>query len=212
MSQSDEVWVMCGGTSAANTLTVTDDVIAVNKDVFRYPNAKYFITIDNRFSVWEFSGKESNIPKTPTKIFVANIAPSYMKFDKSLCDTRFAMSYNLSYYDMVIKSRRVDGGFGTTFNDFRSGGNSGFCAVQLALLLGYKNIHIVGLDLCSRFGKTHHHEGYVNSRDNFDACFENYRRAFKEALQSYKHRFPNQTLINHSPISYLKEFLGYEPL
>lgn len=209
---TSDCWVMCGGPTGKKIVDTKDDVIAVNKDVFRYEKARYFITMDNRFIIWEVENQRRTLPKKPTKIFIANMACPSLACGKSFVDTRWGISYNLSHYDMIIKSYKHDGGFGYRLNDFRSGGNSGFCAVQFALIMGYKNIHLVGVDLGVVDGETHHHGGYHNSRDKYDVVLAGFAEHFKIAVKHYKELFHHQTLINHSPVSPLREFLGYEPL
>lgn len=209
---TSDCWVMCGGPSGSKLIETKDDVIAVNKDVFRYEKARYFITMDNRFTIWEVENKRRPLPKKPTKIFIANMACPNLVCGKSFNDVRWGISYNLAHYDMIIKSYKHDGGFGYRMNDFRSGGNSGFCAVQFALIMGYKNVHLVGLDLVVVNGATHHHEGYEKCRNDYGKVLSQFAGHFITAVKDYKSLFPHQTLINHSPVSPLKEYLGYEPL
>ena len=84
---------------------------AVNKDVFRYEKARYFITMDNRFIIWEVENQRRTLPKKPTKIFIANMA-SIARLRQIVC--RYKMeSANLSHYDMIIKSYKHDGGLAT---------------------------------------------------------------------------------------------------
>ena len=207
----NEAWVMCGGPSHKETVKVPagDKVIAVNKDVYRYQNADYFITMDNRFAIWEI--QEKPLPPTPTKIFIANMADPNMKCEKSISDKRWGISYNLSYYDMIIKSYQVDG-FSFKWNNFRNGGNSGYCAIQLAILLGFKRIHLVGMDLCKQDGKTHHHEGYYKCNDDYNKRFDEFEQRIKRALINDLSYVNDLKIINHSPISKLRDVIGYEPI
>lgn len=202
-----EAWVMCGGPSHAYKIATPkgDCVIAVNKDVFRYTEADYFITMDNRFYIWEIENKV--IPLSPTKVFVANMADKNMRCDKTIVDKRWGVSYTLAPYDMIIKSYSSSG-FGKTFKTFSNGGNSGYCAIQLAIILGFKVIHVVGMDLCVVNNQTHHHGGY-------NKCLDDYPRRFDEFFNLISSDILNVDgvkFINHSPVSRLKEVIGYEPL
>jgi len=207
----DRCWVIGGGPSGKKKIETDDDLIVVNKDIFRYPLAKYFVTMDNRFAIWELNGKNGATPKFPTKIFIANAACEHLRIKNGIVDQRWGISYDLSHYDWIIRSCAV-GGIGTSWNDFRSGGNSGFCAFQLALLLGYKEIHLVGFDLGIVDGKTHHHDGYTKCKDDYKTAFSNYRNRFVDAVRYDLPKFKDVKVINHSPTSMLKDFLGYEPL
>lgn len=202
-----EAWVMCGGPSHSYKVATpkVDTVIAVNKDVFRYTEADYFITMDNRFTIWETETRK--IPEKPVKILVANMADENLRCDKTIVDRRWGISYSLAPYDMVIKSYST-GGFGTKWNEFSNGGNSGYCGIQLAILLGAKVIHLVGMDLCMQNGATHHHGGYDKCRDNYEERFESF---FSLLALSIK-ELSGVTLINHSKASKLKELIGYVPL
>jgi len=205
-------WIMCGGPSASEKLSVSGDIIAVNKDMFRYAEeAKYTITMDNRFTVWELSNPQRETPKTSTNIFIVNMADENMRHTKSFYDARWGISYDLSQYDMILKSYRVHG-FGETWKDFRNGGNSGYCALQLALILGYNEIHLVGMDLGKVNGLTHHHEGYLDCKDDYDGRFAEFSLAIMTAITNDLEKFSGVTLINHSPVSPLRSLIGYEPV
>lgn len=205
-------WIMCGGPSAKEKLTVYGDIIAVNKDMFRYAEeALYTITMDNRFTVWELTNHQRETPKTSTNIFVVNMADENMRHTKSFYDARWGVSYDLSHYDMIVKSYSTHG-FGTSWKDFRNGGNSGYCALQLALLLGYTEIHLVGMDMGRIDGRTHHHEGYPDCKDDYDGRFAEFSLALMTAIANDFEKFPEVTLINHSPVSPLRSLIGYEPV
>jgi hypothetical protein len=209
MSRSD-IWVMCGGSSATQKIDTNDPVIAVNKDVWRYTNADYFITMDNRFTIWEIIGNR-DLPSKPVKFFVVNMASNTIRCDKSFIDDRWGTSYSIGPYDIIIKSQNQDG-FGFTWNDFRNGANSGHCGVQLAILLGFKNIHLVGMDLCKNKGTVHHHEGYNKCKDDYDALHEQFFDRISRAIVNELSHHPEIKLINHSSISRLRPLIGFEPL
>lgn len=84
----------------------------------------------------------------------------------------------------------------------RTGGNSGYQAINLAAHLGAKNIILVGFDMKSKDGKSHffgEHEGRV-SPPPFDGWFENFG-SLVEPLKALK-----VNVINCTPDSALEMF------
>ncbi|MFX0140289.1 MAG: 6-hydroxymethylpterin diphosphokinase MptE-like protein [Candidatus Hodarchaeota archaeon] len=54
----------------------------------------------------------------------------------------------LDDFDVRIKPYRTDtGNMGFTFDEFVTGKNTGFCALQYAVVLGFENIYLLGFDL-----------------------------------------------------------------
>lgn len=200
-------WIMCGGPSAVKKLNVECDVIAVNKDIVRYRNeAKYFITCDNRFTVW--CGDSLKDTKA-TKILVVGMNNKYMRCTNHFSDMRFGTSYDLSFFDAVLKSYH-SAGIGIRFNDFRSGANSGYSALQLALLLGYKEINLVGVDLCCLGEKTHHHDGYFKCKDNYPDRLDSFFETWKDGLLESSQKFPEVKIYSCSKISRLNSIIPYK--
>jgi hypothetical protein len=135
------------------------DCIAVNKSLFDVPRAKYFVTIDHSFLGKTHSRKFLQKSEA-CKFFVANYASGQLIDDNGriMC-TKTRKPYNLAAFDVIIRSRAY-GGLGETWNDFRNGDCSGYCALQLAVLLGYTEIYLMGVDLAIDGNTTHYHEGY----------------------------------------------------
>jgi hypothetical protein len=196
---------MCGGPSAKNKLEVGGDIIAVNRDIERYPESKYFVTTDNRFTVWHGDSLKN---VKATKVFVIGMHNDYIVCTNHFSDRRFGTSYSLARYDLVIKSY-VPSGVGTEWNDFRSGINSGFSAFQFALLLGYEEINLVGVDLCSDGEKTHHHDGYLKSKDDTSRRLDEFFIYWVVGIEQAKEKFPNVKVISRSPISRLNNIIPY---
>lgn len=208
----NEVFIIAGGLSVYETpfsKLKDKDIIVINKTVLDFPNAKYFVTMDySMLQKLERQGdKIDNI--TATKVFIANFVPPYMKeTDGYIVDTRFNLIYDLSLFDMVIKSRKLEG-FGYEWNDFRHGDNSGFCAVQFAILQGYKKINLIGFDMCVHTA-THFHGGYGEDINSFRKKLEKYLKTFSEAIKDELK--PEIKLLSCSSISELNSILKYRSL
>ena len=111
---------------------------------------------------------------------------------------------------MIIKSRK-ENGIGFEFKDFRHGLNSGFCAFQLALLLGYKEIYLLGIDLNIQ-GKTHYHGGYNESEYTFAPKLNRYFELFKEAILEVHSKTNEIKIYNCSEDGRLNSILPYRSL
>ena len=136
------------------------DTIAINKAVEFIQNPTYFITTDYTYFLKAALPIDKIKQKTQHTYFVANMEPPYMSFQNNqVIDTRRNFVYeDLYQYTGVIQSNKTTG-FGLTLNEFSHGSNSGHCGIQLALLLGYKKIYLLGFDLNTE-GQTHFHQSY----------------------------------------------------
>lgn len=190
----------------------SEDVIVVNKAILDFPKAKYFVTIDHSF-LKKLDLKKRILRDSPaTKFFIANVLPNYME-EKDGCfvDTRWNIKYNLKMFDVVIKSYTYEG-FGLEWNKFSSGMNSGFCAIQLAILLGYKEINLIGYDFQTGH-KTHYHDGYPGqSKEAFKKSLDIYFQIIKRALLDLKAQDTDIKIYNCSKTSKLEDILTYKEL
>ena len=215
MNSGKEVFIVGGGPSLRNypfERLTNKDTIAINIAVFDVSNPNYFITVDYSFLNKMRSFRERFINGKYPKIFVADLSYPYLIEHPIKCciiDTRLRMKYDLSLFNIVIKAKRKEG-FGYTFNDFRTGMNSGYCAVQLAIILGYTKIHLLGMDL-SVNKKTHYHDMYP--KDNaFDKKLRKYFLFFKSGLKHLKKERPDIEVISHSKDSPLNKVIEYKSL
>lgn len=206
----NEVAIIGGGPSLINfnfRKLKRIDCIAVNQSIFDVPNAKYFVTVDQTF-LHKITTRLPELIKHPAKkIFIVNMATGHL-IEKSgkIIDQRFNLIYDFSLFQEVIKSWRCDG-ISTSYNDFRNGANSGFAALQLALLLGYKTIRLLGIDLTINGPSTHYHQAYSGIRDGFLDKFTN---CFRLAIPEIKQSYPDVKLISCSPISKLNDLIPFE--
>lgn len=190
------------------------DTIVVNKAIKDVPNPNHFITMDYTFLLKnrEVDWKACHARKH----FVVNLGCPYLKeIDGKYTDTRSAnqetghpgLVYDLRNFDSVTKSYSADG-LGADFSDFRNGSNSGYCAFQLAPLLGYKKIYLLGIDLQAK-GITHYHKGYGESREHFAEKLAGYAQSFVKGVLEFSKKFPQAKVFSCSKISLLNAFIPY---
>ena len=177
------------------------DTIAVNKSVEFIQNPTHFITTDYSYFLKASLPIEQIKQKCKHTYFVANMSHDYMSYQNGkVVDTRRNFVYeDLYQYSGVIESHKVDG-FGSTISEFCNGNNSGHCGIQLALLLGYTKIYLLGFDLNSD-GQTHFHQSYKEAdQKSFKNKVNNYAATLSNALAEYK---GSQEIINLSSSSIL---------
>lgn len=181
--------------------------IAVNKSYPYVPNLDYFITMD--FTALR---KIKSIEKSsPTKVFIANFAKFYLQErDGKIVDTRFDLVYDLINFNMIIKSYKTDG-IGLKFNDFRNGDNSGFCALQFAILMGFNPIYLLGIDL-KVDKETHFHGGYNQDKKSFQKKLDSYYEYFIQGIKELKEKRPDIKMYSCSDISKLNNLLEYKEI
>lgn len=184
------------------------DTIVVNKSIFDVPNPNYFISVDYTF-LKKIRKKIDRFREIETtKVFVADFHFVYLKErDGRIVDTRFNLVYDLKDFDVIIKARKV-GGIGYTFGDFRTGLNTGYCALQLAVILGYRKIYLLGIDL-NREEVTHYHGGYGEGLDDFNAKLGMYMDHFRLGLQQLKSERPDIEVVSGSSVSQLNKIILY---
>lgn len=191
--------------------------MAINRALFYVPTPKYFLTMDYLFVSERAEQPITGFPQT-TKVFIVNRECEYLQEkDGRIVDVRpgwgpDGLVYDLSAFDLLIKSFKRDG-LGGSFTDFRHGANSGFSAFQLALLLGYKEIYLLGYDL-SAGAKTHWHIGYGELPTLFRPRLTGYAKSFINAIQVCQQLFPDVKIISCSPNSPLNPVIRgrYIPL
>jgi hypothetical protein len=200
-----DVCFVVGGGPSLNGFDFSElngfDTIAVNKAVEFIQNPTYFITTDYSYFIKASLPLDKIKQKTRHTYFVANLSHPYMEYKNGqVVDTRRNFIYEDLYkYTGVIESYNKKE-FGDTLQTFSHGDNSGHCGIQLALLLGYKKIYLLGFDLNSD-GQTHFHNSY-RERDyaSFKQKVSGYAETLLQSLQKYK---GSQEIINLSANSVL---------
>lgn len=210
----NSVYIIGGGPSLENfnfSKLEEKDVITINKSIYSYQNCKYFITMDHSFLMKQDKVSKHLKSFPATKIFIANLCPEYLiEKNGRFVDTRWNLIYKLNAFDMIIKSRNIEN-FGFDFNNFSNGNNSGYCAIQLAIILGYKEIHLLGFDLDTT-DKTHYHGGYGESTDSFNKKLEQYYQYLKKAILNLQSTETDIKIYSHSDNSKLNSILTYKNL
>ena len=145
--ENKSVYIIGGGNSLRrfNFKTLKNKTtIAINRAFFFVPNPNYFITVDHSMlNKLNYRERRYLYNTKASKIFVVNLSLDYMKDEKGkIIDSRYNTLYKLHEFNMIIKSYQSQG-IGTSFSNFRSGNNSGYCALQLAVLLGFEEINLL---------------------------------------------------------------------
>ena len=160
----NEICFVIGGGPSLNGFDFSQlngfDTIAVNKAAEYIHNPTHFITTDYSYFIKASLPISELTQKCSNTYFVANMSHDYMEYQNGkVVDTRRNFVYeDLYQYTGVIESYNKIG-FGSSLSEFSHGENSGHCGIQLALLLGYKKIYLLGFDLNSD-GQTHFHQSY----------------------------------------------------
>jgi hypothetical protein len=211
------VFIVGGGASLKNfnfSLLQEKDTICINRSVLDVPKPTYFVTMDYTF-VKEIENKTNNKLSRESfsnldcqKYFIVSTNNKYIRFINNYWrDTRFNYCYDLKEFNHVIPSKK-NIAIGHTFEDFVHGSNSGFCAVQLALLLGYKEIYLLGIDLNINNGLSHYHEDYHQDIKTFVKRMELYYSSFLVGIHNIKLVYPDVKIYtcSHGKITDLVEY------
>jgi len=188
--------------------------IVSNKSIINVPNSNYFITTDYTFLNWL---KKENLynkwkESKAMKFFVANcISPVIQNIDGVITDVRYNLKYELQDFDKIVICKSAKS-VGFDFENFNSGYNSGFSSLQLAILLGYNPIYLLGFDMSTDGDATHYHGGYGKSKDVMNKNLTNYSKHFLTILERIKIEKPDLKIISCSEISLLNKVIDYKPI
>ena len=207
----DRVFVLGGGPSLSTfnfSKLKNEDTICSNQAVFDVPSPDYFITCDYMFVKRTKAVKLDQL--NCTMVFVANFIDGVIQDVKGkIVDIEKNYSYDLCQFDMIIKCRKRSG-MGLTFKDFRSGRNSGYCGLQLAVLLGYRKIYLLGMDFVVVRKRTHYHNKYMVDPEKFSKKLHAYYNEFVSGLEQLKRMRPEVDIISMSEISKLNGIIPVE--
>lgn len=184
-----EVFIIGGGSSLQGfnfSRLENRNTIAVNASALDVPNPTFCITGDSSQFRKVQEGYYANVKTT----WVVVLSPTHpiMKFeDGRLIHKGSGFVYNLFCVDMIIRSAGLEG-IGFNFNDFKTGYNSGFCAFQLAVLLGYKRIYLLGIDLDKDSKEIHYHDRYKKRRTISNKSFGKFYDNFVLSLKILKEK------------------------
>lgn len=190
----NRLYIIGGGSSVLNQdlKKINDgDVMVINRAIEYVDSAKYFITMDYTFIRDKVNLKQ--LDKAEYRIFIMNTTEFMAQHKGVFYDSRFGLVYQkMNLFHRVYDSKYTVApgtGFGLTDDAFAHGENSGFCALQLGILLGYEEIVLLGFDLTIT-NKTHFHGGYGQNPGAFvkklTRYLIHYETAFKLLPVEYK--------------------------
>jgi len=193
----DRVFIVGGGPSLIGmdlSFLDNEDVICVNKAIDLIKNPKYFITMDYSFFSKIGSSVRTIASRAQSSHFIINKQHSYIQNVNGVyTDTRYNLRYEgLHYFSSVISSYKETNtisGFGQNMTEFCHGDNSGYCAIQFAILAGYKEIYLLGFDLDEPVNKnqTHFHNSYPSSGiDIFYQRLHTYKKYLIDSITRIK--------------------------
>jgi hypothetical protein len=185
--KSNKVFIIGGGPSLSGldlSFLDSEDVICVNKAIDLVKNPKYFITMDYSFFGKVGSSVRAITARAQSSHFIVNKQHQYIQNIKGVyTDTRTNFRYEgLGHFTSVIsafKETNAISGFGQNLTEFCHGDNSGYCAIQFALLAGYTEIYLLGFDLSEPVNseQTHFHNSYPRaSNSRFHQNINTYKR------------------------------------
>lgn len=151
--------------------------IAVNMAALDVPDPTYCLTADSSIFRKLQDGIFSKVDTSWVVIINGNHC-TMQKQDGRIVHKNSGYVYDLLCPTMTIRDSGHSG-LGFTFKDFKTGYNSGFCAFQLAVLLGYERIHLLGIDL---YDGLHYHNRYGAGKIS-NPDLKRYVDCFKQALE-----------------------------
>ena len=205
-----EIFVVGCGPSLKDfdfSLLKNKTTIAVNMVALDVPEPTFSITADSSILKKIQDGFFKDV-KT-TWVLITNPNHCTMKWiGGKFVNAHTGFVYNLFCVNMIIRNAGVEG-IGFTFNDFKTGYNSGFCAFQLAVLLGYERIYLLGIDLTKQDNSYHYgnrYSGKTIGKNEFEKFYDN----FVLALEIIQDQTDIQ-VISCSAISRLNKIIPYKP-
>ena len=184
-----------------------EDTIAVNMSALDVPQPTYCITADSSIFRKVQEGHFASV--STTWVLVTNPNHCTMKYiDGKFINVKDQYVYNTFCANIVIRNADVDG-IGLEFKDFKTGYNSGFCAFQLAVLLGYKEIYLLGMDLTTANRKCHYHDRY-GGRIIKDATLDKFYQNFVKSFAILKQNHVPVEVVSCSNISLLNNHIPYK--
>lgn len=222
--ESGMVFIVGGGPSLSKFnfgLLKGKDVISVNQSIFKIPDSKYFVTMDFTWlyksgvlrNMASDDSRKQFISSKAHKIFVIGFKEPKLKVidEKHVVDTDIKLTYDLTLFNTIIRISDY-GGIGESLSDFRCGSDSGYSAIQLAVILGYSQIFLLGFDFTTNVGKTHWHDSYpprkaAEYQKKLDEFLTPYPKAFEDIR-----RIGSCEVYSCSKFSRLNQYIDYVDL
>lgn len=200
------IFIVGGGSSLEGfdfSRLKNENTIAVNSTALDVPSPTYCITADSGI----FRKVQEGFFKTVKTTWVLVTNPDHCSMQQRngrFVHVKSGFIYDLFCVNMVIRNAGVEG-IGFSFADFRTGYNSGFCALQLAFLLGYELIYLLGIDMQGR-----HYRGRCERKKIKDEAFEKFYDNFVTALNILE-RETDVRVVSCSGTSRLNNIIPYVP-
>ena len=202
-ADEDSVFIVGSGPSLEGfdfNLIMGKDTIAVNYAAFHIPQLNYFITADSGVIKKTADKNFLGLDEQTEKVVV--IGPGHSRY--------YIVKGVLPKFDRVIRPKRFDGHIGFSYKEFATGKNTGFCALQFAVILGYKKIYLLGIDLGMKGRQKYFYEGARDSKASRripPAFFRHFKYGLKrlEEVSDVK-------VISCSKVSKLNECILYVPV
>lgn len=215
--RKERVFVIGGGASLRGVdlnCLKNEDIIAVNHSLYFLKDALFAITIDYEFFNSYTQYLREYQSKKAYKLYVASEINNFYKYSKnSIYSVNYSKEYTLLHLtNGVIMSNKFCPLSNTLKNkQFANGFNSGYCGLQLAYLLKYKKIYLLGMDLTKSKGYAQaYHKEHLRHEQEYKEVHKDYFDAFRNSLINYD---KSQTeIVSCSSISLLNEFIKYKPL
>jgi hypothetical protein len=244
----DRAFIVGGGPSLYNfnfERLANEDTICVNDSVWYVPNPTAFITMDFTFcgkhnlvgppDLYREGRSKAFVESPAYKVFVVAFSGERLGMtDHGVIDRNIGLEYDLRLFNETIFVSAY-GGIGTTKDDFRCGSESGYSAIQLAVVMGYKNIYLLGMDFgvvdssVVKFNPVHRNNRArrsmissvsLSTRTHFHTTVSRdtgkvLERKFNEFLIPYPNLFneikskTNVNVFSCSPISRLNNYIKY---
>ena len=212
----DEIFIIGGGSSLIgfpfNQLK-DKNTIAVNMAALDVPSPTFCITADSGIFRKVQEGYFTSV--NTTWVMVTNPEHCSMKFRNGIFkNEKTGYVHNPFCVNMLIRNAGVEG-IGFSFKDFKTGYNSGFCGFQLAVLLRYKKIYLLGFDLNPTAVRCHYHDKYNNGKKRIpDNRLNLYYNNFKLAFETIKKKTDIEVIScsKNSRLNSLIKFIPFEKL
>jgi hypothetical protein len=194
------IFIICGGNSLKNqdiNFLAMEDTIAVNSTINNLPfEPTYFLTADSGIIK---TAAENNFWNKKNTHTVCVINPNeHPRWDK-------VKDYPKLFNEWIIPNKwNGEISINAQKDEFATGKNSGFCALQYAVKLGYKNIYLLGVDLQKSEGQKYYYGDGNNSP--YDVFYEHFKTGLKILKDSYIN------IYSCSPISLLNKHIEYIPI
>jgi len=215
-----EVFIIGGGPSLLGfdfTRLRGKKTIAVNKAVFYAPNPDYFITHDLTFFKKIDLNKFSQIQTTkylilcPVTFRYTEIIKDRIYDRRPYPESPWGYDYDIRLINFIIISKE-EKGIGFNWDDFRHGENSGYSALQFAVIMQFNPIYLLGFDMNVHPGVAHWHEGYGEDPAQVQKRLDYYYHNFYTGLQELKNKKPWIEIYSLSPRSSLNNIIPYKDM